>query len=329
MNNYLDEYKYVSEVLSKYGWFINGEIIGGDFDRIKLLCEEIESKNYDKDTCNEKINYLLSPIIFNPYSRAFVNYRFLILPHLNKFSHLVDKATFHYFKKDLLSSINCLTPVIEGVLLSYNSWSIDEGKRKPSLKELVENICAKEGEFRHHLRKLYNASLKNCLHNWFYANTNSFDFESSNLNRHYISHSLGNDNYYSISECNRMFSIVNLLCEIIAIESRYFPAFIPENIPEIDDRVNLYYELMWKRISLKKALSEEERLLNQNKYYVSQESLLNFREIVEAENKKHNDFSNSFNTEEKEKVSKINRPFPFIVKLKKLRFRFFGQRPKQ
>ena len=307
MDEFLKEYKYVSEILSKYGWFINGEIIGGDFERIKILCKEIESNKYTKNICNDKINHLLTPIIFNPYSRAFVVYRFITLPHLNKFSHIVDKATFHYYKKDLLSAINCLTPAIEGILLSYYDWNINNGFRKPSLIKLIDNFCNTENHFKPELRNIYNNSLKNCLKNWFYSNTDNFDFESSNLNRHYISHSLGNENYYSINECNRMFSIVNLLCEIVAIENEYFPAFIPEKIPEIDNRVNLYYELIWKKTSLEKSLIEEEKLLNQNKFYVSQHSLLNFKEM-------HNDFFRFDKSKKKRKKHlKLIKLFPFLI----------------
>ena len=121
-------------------------------------------------------------------------------------------------------------------------------------------------------------------------------------------------NYYSINECNRMFSIVNLLCEIVAIENEYFPAFIPEKIPEIDNRVNLYYELIWKKTSLEKSLIEEEKLLNQNKFYVSQHSLLNFKEIVFAENKRHNDFFRFDKSKKKRKKHlKLIKLFPFLI----------------
>lgn len=313
MQSWFDHYNSTTEILSKYGWFVVPFMTGGDFEEIQKVCHEIEETDLNVQIINEKINTVLTPIIFNPNFRAFSVFKYIKLNHLNKFSHLVDRAVMHYFKKDYLSAIISMLPVVEGVLLSYYNWSYKSTNRKPRIKELIENFCATpQNTLNIPERKIYSDALKLCLSNWFFEDTTKFDFSNSFLNRHFISHSMGNESYYSLLECNRMFTIIDLISEVTTLDQSYNYAFIPKNEPIINNRRDYYFRLINKKIKLKEIMMIESNLLSHNIYYVSSENDIDYNNIIEKENKK----IARFHKELDEKYRKTKSPISIRNRLK-------------
>ncbi len=291
MRKWIEQYNRVTDILSKHGWFIVPMMTGGEFAEIENLCKKIDEAIIPKSGINTEINKVITPIIFHPNYRAFTVFKFITLNHLNKYSHLIDRATFCYYKKDFLSAVSCLVPVVEGILLSHCGWVESSSKNKPNTKELIDKFCTVPNKtLNHHFRNVYSKALRECLVNWFFANTKQFDFSNSSLNRNYIAHSLGNKSFYSVLECNRMFTIMDLIAEIIVHDEFYNYVFIPENEPILNNRRDYYFDLIQGRISLNDIKKREYSFIIENKFYIPFENDINFHEIISDEMKRIAEF---------------------------------------
>jgi hypothetical protein len=306
MEDWIEKYKNVTETLSEYGWFVAPFITGREFMEIEKVCRKIEHSLIPSADINTSINKVISPVIFHPNFRAFSVYKAITTNHLNKFSHLIDRATFHYYKKDFLSAISCLVPIVEGILLSHYGWHESSNVKKPSTIELINSFCSVPiRTLKPAAREVYSNALEKCLKNWFFANTKEFDFSNSFLNRHYIAHSLGNENFYSVLECNRMFTILDLLSQIIVLDEFRNFIFIPENEPFLDSRRDYYFNLISRRLTLKRMMEKESELLKHNKYYVSIENDIDFQQIMIDDVKRiadfHKEMDKKFGVSQKQK----------------------------
>ncbi|QQX76476.1 MULTISPECIES: hypothetical protein [Aequorivita] len=295
MENWSENYSKVTAILSKYGWFISPVLTGGEFIEIEKICEKISNSKIPENEINKEINKVIAPIIFHPNYRAFLVFKAIKLTHLNKFSHLIDKATFHYYKKDFISVIVCLVTIVEGVLLSHYKCSNSFQNKKPSTRELIDTFCNMPlRTLKPYSRLVYSKALQECLSNWYFANTNKFDFSHSFLNRHYIAHSLGHENYYSILDCNRMFTIIDLISEIIVNDDYYHFPFIPDGEEILDERREYFFKLINGNLSLNKMKKIESKLLLQNIFYIPTENDINFKEIISNEVRRIKNFQEDF-----------------------------------
>lgn len=276
MPQFVTEFKEVSSVLIDYGWILSPYMTGGEFDKVITYCTKIkenspETKKKRKEI-EDHINQILGSIIFHPNYRAFFVYRSKELLHIKKYSHYIERAMFHYYKKDFFSCVLCLLPAIEGVLLSYYGWN-SLSDRKPNLTQLIEKIEKSEIETELQDRYLmYRTSLVQFLKKWIFIKTSDADFSLSFLNRHYVLHGMGNESFYTSSDCHRLILFFDLLIELLSLEEKKYYIFIPDNKIEINLRRDYYLALIEDNLSINSMYRFEETFLKQNENFKADEN---------------------------------------------------------
>lgn len=255
--------------LINYGWFITPQMTRSEINRLEVYCSNLDSPNVpSKSKIQEDLNELFEGIVFHPNYRAFYIYRSMKLPHLREFSHFLERAVLNYYKHDYLSCILTLIPAVEGVLLSHFGWVFGSSKR-PGQIDFIQKIKSnlpKSSLIKRH--SLYAEATILFLEKWIFKNTNSADFSFSYLNRHYISHGMGNGNFYSIVECHRLLLFFDLYTELLSLEydSEYYN-FIPTDKPELNRRRSHYLLSVTGLIPRKLDQMQEELLLKEHKNY--------------------------------------------------------------
>lgn len=85
MEDWIEKYTNVTDILSEYGWFVAPFITGGEFAEIEKVCHKIKYSLISPEDINYSINKVISPVIFHPNFRAFSVYKAISTNHLNKF----------------------------------------------------------------------------------------------------------------------------------------------------------------------------------------------------------------------------------------------------
>lgn len=219
---FVEKFDYINKTLIDYGWIISPHMIGVDFEKTFQLCQNLNTNkpitNDDKARSLNEINKLLTPILFHPLTRAFFVFRSKEVKYLSDFSHHLEKGIIHYLKNDYFSSVHCLLPAIEGSLLAYSSWIYGQA-RKPSINAILEEISKCRVQTKYPIRyKMYSENIVNFLRQWIYTDTSVADTTFSFLNRHYVLHGMGNNNYYSLSDCQRIIMFFDLFIEFLSLE---------------------------------------------------------------------------------------------------------------
>lgn len=275
---YFQDYEYTASVLLPYGWFITPYMTGEEVSKTKRLCEKIEKgiyKNVSDITSN--INCLLEPVVFHPNLRAFYIHRASELPHVSDFSHFIERAIFHYYKRDYISCILCLLPSMEGVLLNHYGWSFSANSpRKPTIDKMLKRLSqTKISSCFNDRYQLYLKTLHDFIAEWIYKDTSLARFDVSLLNRHYILHGMGTNAFYDKPNCNRLILFFDLYIELLSLEygnCKY--CLIPTNITNLNKRRNYYCVMMSNRISSINRMIYEEYLLRDHKKYRSNDNFI-------------------------------------------------------
>lgn len=265
----LEDYKKVNSELLKYGWMIGSLITGGDFEKIKRMCEKSSEKSQLSKEDISEINILMVGIVFNPNYRAHYMERAQKTAHIKEFSHHIERAILHYYKEDYFSTIHTLLPAIEGVLLSYYGYEFGKEK-KPSQKEFLKKF--KEGRtavFSPRTTALYRTQLIEFLEKWIFQHTNNADFSYSYLNRHYALHGMGNNCYYTFSDCNRLFVVFDMFIEIVSAENLDYK-FLIESSTINSGRRKYYSQLIENKYQVITNKAMEAALMKENKNYIDE-----------------------------------------------------------
>jgi len=288
---FIQPFTKILNTLNSYGWTMSPHMIGRDFQKVKALCEQIETNpptsGEEKSYYQNNINQLLTTIIFHPLTRSFFIYRAQELKYISKFSHHIEKSIMHYFKNDYFSAVHCLLPAIEGSLLAYIGWQYGTS-RKPSIKVLIEEIekCRKPMS-RKKEYQLYSTALARFLKNWIFTDTNTADMSLSYLNRNYVLHGMGNDNYYSLSDCQRLIVFFDLFIEFLSLEQGKRYAFIPEKNEKINSRETYYFRLLSYDLRKREMMKTEEILMKEHSFYFHEHNATNWNSFLKTALKEH------------------------------------------
>ncbi len=279
------QYSKVVEILLDYGWVLTPFIIGRDFQKIQQQLSTIEGKvlsEVEKDSFKEELYALLTDITFSVSTRSFFVYRAKEVKHVQNFSHHIERALLHYYNNDYFSTVLCLLPAIEGSLLSYYGWQFGT-TRKPSITKLIKEIeKCRAATYNPKNYKMYSGFISNFLQRWIFSDTSIADISESYLNRHYVLHGMGNNNYYTIADAQRLIMFFDLFIEFLSLEQQINYNFIPnpgEN-DLIDSRNNYYFRLQTVEISRKEAMETEQKFMEQNVNYYTEKNIPNFKDMV-------------------------------------------------
>ncbi|MEN1985661.1 hypothetical protein [Paenibacillus hubeiensis] len=214
-----------NQVLTRLGFtIIADEVTKQDMSVIEAIYTSIdvnklkESERYEID---DKLANVFSKYVMNPANRA-LNMNSLIMKaeHIKKFSHLVDQAYMSLFRGEFISTIMILMPVIEGVLLSL--YGYDSSSNKPNENQLLNKWA--ELEYNHDSKQfphsfMFDEYIRAFIDIWEQTIFNKHQTAKGNLffNRHYISHLMGEGNFYTRNNAIKMVLLVDLLAYVMAI----------------------------------------------------------------------------------------------------------------
>lgn len=274
-HDWLEKYPKLSKILLDYGWFVAPYILGGDFKRIESLCDYIisnpPSNEDDKKIIEAKIDAALSDVVFHPQFRAFFVFRSISLSYVKEYSHIYESAIHAYYKRDYISAIFTLLPLIEGVLLNYYGWRFGNKEKKPTIKQLINHIRTIDlTNMPPPMRDrsiMFRDILADFLERWIYINTDKANFSLSFLNRHFALHSIGAKPFYRPSDVHRLLLLFDLIIEFLSIQKGSRFNFIPENEPSLNFRRVFYDQLAKGEISIKQTTDFSRVLLSQHINY--------------------------------------------------------------
>ncbi len=284
-STYEQNYREVSDVLLEYGCMITPYMLGGEMDALISACRRVKStppaSDEDRATVERELHDLLTNCVFHPNYRAFYVFRAMSLPHLREFSHIIERAVFHYFKQDFLSCALCLIPAVEGVLRSYAGWSFG-APTDPKLSDLKERLRRGSPESYPERHTLYAEALVRFLERWLWRPTKSADFSLSYLNRHYALHALGDRTFYRAVDCHRLLLFFDLFADLLTLEGhgeKY--VFLPVHEDGMNRRRAYYQRLIMSDVGISDVRNIEEQFLREHQGFVPEVHPLRLEEILE------------------------------------------------
>lgn len=316
MEEFEKNYTKVTETLLDYGWILTPFILNRDFIKIQRLVSTIDRTtsltDIERETFQKELNILLTDIIFNPLFRAFFVYRAKEVKYIKDFSHHIERGLLHYYNNDYFSTVLCLLPAIEGSLLAYYGWEYGT-IRKPSITKLIQEIeKCRVRTYDTVKYKMYSKCISLFLQKWIFSDTSTADTSFSYLNRHYVLHGMGNNNYYSIADAHKLIMFFDLFIEFLSLEQKIKYSFIPDpgvNI-SIDSRSGYYFKLLTTKIKREEVMITEYEFMKQNINYYVEKDIPNFQEMVIRSAKEHKAFMNEMES----KFGKIKKQKQSICK---------------
>ena len=272
MNTFDQKYQTIATILMEYGGLVSPALIGAEWAQLSAYCAEVSATpprtDAERAVVESTLNDILTDSVFHPNYRAHYVNQARELPHLEAFSHYIERATFQYYKHDFLGCVLCLIPAVEGTLRSYCGWAMGTPDPTPQLiRGALRNGQATRGKSR---RDLYAESLASFHERWFWTKTTHADFRLSHLNRHYALHGLGKESFYRSTDCNRLFLFFILFAELLMLESNRRPhVFLPVEDPPVARRREYYLKLIQENPTKREMFTMEEALLAEHKHYVA------------------------------------------------------------
>lgn len=250
MNSFEDDFKDLTPLLLDFGWLFGPKIPGGEFDALKRCCAQIRAVPQmdarERRTAEKQLSDLLVFHTFHPNYRAYYVWLAMTQPFMKDFSHLLERATIHYFSRDYLSTTHCLIPMIEGVLRAHHKHhNLLAGQRLHHSTLMTFLRTARPLRSYPQWHAMYREALANFLERWLWKATDQADWSLSHLNRHYALHGKGTDSYYRASDCHRLFIFLDMYMEMLVLESGIgeYPA-IPGHEPALERRRRYYERIM-------------------------------------------------------------------------------------
>lgn len=273
-------FKQINAELLDFGWMFVGWMQGFEVKAIEALLLEC-ARNPDQKPL-EEINNLMSQHAFSPNVRAFTVKRLVEHPGTRRIAHYIEAATFNYYRHDFLSSMLCMLPAVEGILLGRMGWTTSSGE-KPGFKAMKASLstavaCSPPLSGR---LEIHRDALIAFMDKWLYSQHASFDTSMSYLNRHYALHCMGNGCFYSAADCHRLFTFIDVFLDFLAYETGVgMSAFIPSPNEFIDARVGHYASLILGDCTVADARIIELGFLASNPGYTAEKNPPDWRKIV-------------------------------------------------
>lgn len=200
------------------------------------------------------IDTFISREVFDPKSRAFQCHRATEVPSIQDYSTHLELATSHYYRRDYLSALKVMVPLIEGITLRLMQAPITQ---RVSNNDLISYLRQMEPnplndpDYSADARLperfgFFRDLLCDFLSNRFYENVataqSSGQFDFSMLNRHFILHQLDNKPFDSLHDCQTMFQLFDLLLETLSCQTGRSSSncFVPDD-SSIRQRESFYW----------------------------------------------------------------------------------------
>jgi len=262
-------YRPMSAKLMAYGWFLPTYLIGSDFEKIRKLCDEIDSNppvgHQARQAIEDNIYHVMLDIVFYPNYRARGVWHGIKLPHFKEFSHIYESAIFAYYKREYAGCILLLLCALEGVLRSFSNIS------DPSFRQLVESVRNAPPRNIERAHQMYSAILADFLSNWIYKKTSAadIDFTLSVLNRHYVMHGLQPGEFYRPQDVHRLVLSFDLLIDFLSVDAGIHHGFLPTegDDPFFDKRRDYFRSLSEGDHTIKQTWKIERMLLKDHPRY--------------------------------------------------------------
>jgi hypothetical protein len=282
-DQYAAEYRQLSKVLMEYGGIVAPFMLGGEWEALKDYAQEVNRAGprdqAGRHLVENRLNEMVEDAAFHPNHRAHLTYRSISLPHLCHFSHLIERATIHYYKRDYLSCVLLLVPAVEGTLRSYAGWKF--GDPEPNWQIVREVVRTAPAETYAERRDAYADAICAFHERWFWKKTANADFSLSYLNRHYALHALGTRSYYRAIDCNRLFLYFDTFADMLMLEG-HGPKhiFLPLHEPGVAKRVAYYFRIVEEPLTLPESQALEHTLLREHANFVPESNPPEYEEIA-------------------------------------------------
>lgn len=200
--NYVAEYRALATFLMDYGVVVSPELMGSVWQELLALRERVSKRppasDAEREGLEREIDLILVVHASSPAYRAQLVYRALLQPPLQVCSHMIELATFHYYKGDYLSCVMLLIPAAEAMLRKYVGVQGDVARPIKAANERLRKAPA-EFEGYSDRRSAYAESVAQFNDRWLWKDTRApdADFRLSHLNRHHALHGLGPQNVLS------------------------------------------------------------------------------------------------------------------------------------
>ena len=259
----------------KFGWFVATAATGGEFERIRKICDRLQSVDMadtkavgDAETA---IFRVLSGPTFNPDLRAKFVRHGIQLRHFNAYSHLHESAIFAYYKKEYAAAVLLLLAALEGILLSVAGWTLGSPQR-PGHKRLIEIVRSSTSGHSGTLAQahdMYRDVFANFLESWLYTHTNDANLDVSVLNRHYIMHGFEPGNFYRPQDVHRMILAFDVLIDWLSFnQGNFMGIFVDTDDPLVAKRLTYYEALSEGDQTVRQTWRTERGLLIDHPRYV-------------------------------------------------------------
>ena len=265
---WLRTYQPMSTKLMAYGWFLPSYLLGGDFEKIRKLCDHIDANLPADQTSRQEIEgriyHVMLDIVFHPNFRARGVWHGVKLPHFKEFSHIYESAIFAYYKREYAACILLLLCALEGILRSFS------GLENPKFKQLIDSIRNACGRTDPPAHEMYRTILADFLETWLYKRTTDTDFSLSVLNRHYVMHGLAPGNFYRPQDVHRIILAFDLLIDFLAVDANIHHVFLPDPGTDafFDRRTDYFRALSEGDNTIKQTWRIERSLLKDHPRYV-------------------------------------------------------------
>jgi len=280
----------INDPLIERGRFIAPILVQNQFAMVvKDLCTELAFESDDQEARQllTEIDHLVSIHWFSPLMRSWQCHRASEIPFVQNFSHMIERATFHYFRQDYLSSIMVLVPVIEGIILRHSSTPISDFKKWSALKGFLDALVTEYRQPEMVTRfENYRNFLTTFLDKRFFCGgkTASQSFHDSVLNRNFILHMLGDEPFYNQHDCQTLFQLIDLYMEVIVCQKQGtdFHCWIKPELGDVLPRERHYWSIILNNYLGIGDHQAEESLLKTHTLYKEIPASTNYIEIQGA-----------------------------------------------
>jgi hypothetical protein len=215
----------VNQKITNFGFSVLADdLTMPDIVKLEQIANSIDlNKEYSKTEYEEienEIADVFSKYLRNPHYRA-LNMTSLIknTDHVKKFSHIIEQAYISFFRGEYISTVMCLIPVVEGILLSL--YGFEANSPKPSERQLLNRWA--ELEYKYGARQMIHpfmvdeyirAFIELWEQTFFQKHQRAEDIMF--FNRHYVAHLMGEGNFYTRNNAYKLITMIDLLVHVIA-----------------------------------------------------------------------------------------------------------------
>jgi hypothetical protein len=268
---YVAEYKELATFLMEYGGVVSPNLMGLVWKQLQEYREQVvkrpPSTDQERAQVERDVDLILVLHASSPAYRAQLIFQALHQPQLQVCSHLIELATFHYYKADYLSCALVLLPAVEAMLRAYVGSTEWGGKLVRSANARLR-VAPPEFEGYSGRRSAYAESIVEFNDRWLWKSTRDADFRLSRLNRHHALHALGPESFYRARDCHRLFLYLETFSEMLVFEgSGPKDVFVPLEEPVLERRHEYYVRLVENPPSLVEACQVETSLLSEHPFF--------------------------------------------------------------